>query len=151
MNIHVELQIVQVFVSSLRGGTGAILLRNNKSSAITMETLHLCPQPLCHHRCQSWKNLVSLCACDSRDYVTVKAISIPLTLSEKLASPRKPKTTSGDNESENASQKSQPKKNKAFLQSLPEKCQFHIVQKNEWGSNVWGMGLNVAEVTRKCD
>lgn len=43
-------------------GTVTIILRNNKSCAITMETRPLCPLPLCHHRCQSWKNLGSLCA-----------------------------------------------------------------------------------------
>lgn len=45
-----------------RDGTVTIILRNNKSCAITMETRPLCPLPLCHHRCQSWKNLGSLCA-----------------------------------------------------------------------------------------
>lgn len=63
---HPLLMILKRFVSSnlhhqmsLRDGTVTIILRNNSSP---WKHLPLRSLPLCHHRCQSWKNMVSLCA-----------------------------------------------------------------------------------------
>lgn len=64
---HPLLMILKRFVSSKELASPNVFMRRfshhyPEKQYITMETLPLCPLPLCHHRCQSWKNLGSLYA-----------------------------------------------------------------------------------------
>lgn len=113
-------------------GTVTIILRNNTSPWKRLLCAHYCSATIDAKAGRIW----ALCVpCDTCDYVTVKGISIPLTLSEKLASPRKPKTTSEEIEKERFLNptKTKPKRfqNLTFHHRLFERDWFHIFQETQ--------------------